>query len=145
MAHKGRRKWRPLARIRFLHLAMELHISNSNLPCDLLPLTAWHLVLHWDLLPTFYIMEPWALILYPLQRAIVLGEALLLCTCVLHINKNTLGFIHDCYSIRSLLGSFMVYLYLCLWFIFHFSHIILLNCICIVILHLPLVVWYALG
>ena len=36
----------------------------------------------------------------------MLGEALLLCTLVLHLNKKTLGFIHDCYSIGG-----------CAWFI----------------------------
>ena len=142
MAHKRRRKWCPLARIWFLHMAMELHISNSNLPSDVLILTTWHLVFHWDLLPTFYIMEPWALILYHLQRAIVFGEALFLYTCVLQMNKKTLGFIHDCYSIGALLESLMIYLYLCLWFMFHFAHMLLLNCRYIAILHLQLVIWY---
>ena len=92
MTHKGRRKWCPLARIRFLHLEMELHLSNSNLPCNLLPLSTWHLVLHWDLLPTFYIMEPWALILYHVIRALVLGEVLPLFILIFQWSNKTLGF-----------------------------------------------------
>ena len=95
LSNKGRRKWCPLARIWFLHLAMELHLSNSNLPCDLLPLTTWHLVLHWDLLPTFYIMEPWALILHHVIRAIVFGEVLPLCILIFQWNNKTLGFKYE--------------------------------------------------
>ena len=91
LAHNGRIKWCPLAKIRLLHLPLELHLPNSNLPWDLLPLTTWHMVFHWDLLPTFYIMEPWALILYHCLLTIVLTEALMSCT-LSEISIKTLGF-----------------------------------------------------
>lgn len=109
MAHKGRRKWCPLARIRFLHLALELHSTNSNFSLGLsphatclitstlglAPMPFVIVILHWDLLPTLYIIESWALTLYHVIQAIVFEETLRDCIHYLQYNTTVFGVKRD--------------------------------------------------
>ena len=52
-------------------------------------------ILHWDLLPTLYIIEPWALKLDQVIRAIVLEETLRNCIHYLQYNTKAFGVKHD--------------------------------------------------
>lgn len=109
LAHKGRRKWCPLNKIRFLHFAFELHSTNSNFSLrlsphatclitftlGLAPMPFVIVIFYWDFLPTLYIIEPWALILYHVIRAILLEETLRDCIHYFQYNTTVFGVKHD--------------------------------------------------